>query len=88
MPLRVAEKDGYLHAVNGCGHCPFNGWDGHTITFCSHAHAKEDEGLLYRDRIPVWCPLPIYQMVRQENKMRGKHPQNIVWDEPPGGENA
>ncbi len=58
MPLRVAEKDGYIYAVNGCGDCPFNGFDGHAITFCIHKEAKKDEELLYRDHIPVWCPLP------------------------------
>lgn len=73
MPLRVAEKDGCIYAVDGCGDCPFNGWDGYMITVCGHEKAK-DPSMLYRDRIPVWCPLPtgeykVFKVLEPENKL-------------------
>lgn len=56
MPLRVAEKDGYIKAVNECYICPFI----NLMNFrCEHENGKSDIGLeYYHERIPVWCPLP------------------------------
>ena len=90
MPLRVAEQDGYLHAVNKCYDCPYIEHiknDNRFGPFFACGKQGERKGGEVRGiSIPVWCPLPIYQMVREKEKevikMRGKHPGNIMWDAP------
>lgn len=137
MPLRVAEKDGYLKAVNKCYECPFFsrmmiGIKAHfrgehpTSTGCFHDKIATTQGKHKIGRevkphyIPVWCPLPepgvskkdikeiidllregnrrkdeiissflngipktaTEMMIMEENKLRGKHPENIVFEQP------
>lgn len=108
MPLRVAEVNGWLKAVDCCDDCgfvklfgvdPVEGSDieATSVWRCGHPKIRQTphEGMsLQRGFIPVWCPLPIYQMLRgprttateamilEENKMRGKHPGNIMWGAP------
>lgn len=61
MPLRVAEKEGYLHAVNRCGDCPFGEFGMIKIEkprfYCEHEQGKIEEKIS-GNSIPVWCPLP------------------------------
>lgn len=60
MPLRVAERDGYIKAVNGCGDCSFRQVT-HAATNptdeCGHPEGKNAIKVKL-DCIPVWCPLP------------------------------
>lgn len=69
MPLRVAEKDGLIKAVNKCGECLFLEiipYKENNITLtnihCGHKNAKHKMALsghsIPGDCIPVWCPLP------------------------------
>lgn len=136
MPLRVAEVNGYLHAVNKCADCPFAEnlkSDDRAIRIgpfweCGNADADANAGMeVIGVGIPVWCPLPepgrveldteienllveainaknILMMVMEDGapeklhssikavmdrkgdyqkrrKMRGKHPENIAWDD-------
>ncbi len=125
MPLRVAEKDGYLYAINGCGDCPFEQLERSfkpttkLAPYCGHENGKTDNPVI-NSVIPVWCPLPEPSvskkdikgvidtlregnrrkdeiissfmneipktmtefMVTKENEMRGKHPENIVFEQP------
>lgn len=58
MPLRVAEKDGFIYAVNGCGDCPL--WqvkDYRKGCNCCHKQGNSDKPS-WHNSIPVWCPLP------------------------------
>lgn len=56
MPLRVAEKDGFIYAVNGCAYCPFIWLN--VMWRCKHKEGKGQRVEQYNNRIPVWCPLP------------------------------
>lgn len=72
MPLRVAEKDGYIKAVNCCDDCGFvklfgvdpiedSGVEATSIWTCGHpgiGHTPDECIPLQRGFIPVWCPLP------------------------------
>lgn len=106
MPLRVAEKDGYIYGVSKCYDCPFAEHlksDDRAIRIgpfweCGNADADANAGMeVIGVGIPVWCPLPspldiwLYgspktateASILERNKMRGKHPENIVWDAEP-----
>jgi hypothetical protein len=65
MPLRVAEKDGYIYAVNRCLECPFlcalpsNDHRKLVGRKCGNADADPKAGMeVCGAGIPVWCPLP------------------------------
>lgn len=72
MPLRVAEKDGFIFAVNKCDECPscfrmLSGVKAHLSDnkpsgfgcFHDKITTRENIGRDTRlDAIPVWCPLP------------------------------
>ncbi len=60
MPLRVAEKEGFLHAVDMCDQCPFTRETGTAMKperTCTLAK-KVLHIMTYGGCIPVWCPLP------------------------------
>ena len=71
MPLRIAEKDGFIYAVNDCGRCPFNKSEKiknppqdcapliHMLSnlYCGHGNRNNKEKV-EPNSIPVWCPLP------------------------------
>ena len=62
MPLRVAEVNGWLKAVNKCRECPFMGRYPEKGMVCEHHTVRmtenEFKSLSVEDVIPVWCPLP------------------------------
>lgn len=62
MPLRVAEINGWLKAVNKCRECPFMQRYEKKGMVCEHNSIKMTEkaftSLSPEDVIPVWCPLP------------------------------
>ncbi len=125
MPLRVAEVNGWLKAVNKCRECPFMERYPEKGMVCEHSATRMTENefkpLSAEDVIPVWCPLPepgeknkspllklvdylakskeegsgvlseeqfekvikLYFHTEDIPVMLGKHPENIIWDEPP-----
>lgn len=63
MPLRVAEINGWLRAVNRCFDCPHRKLKNADIHFpiCEHNQIRMTQYEFSRtqdDFIPIWCPLP------------------------------
>lgn len=79
MPLRVAEINGWLKAVNKCRDCPFMQRYPEKGMVCEHGNTRRTENefksLSAEDVIPVWCPLPMPEIQRIESLKQLKEPK-------------
>ena len=62
MPLRVAEKEGFVYALDDCEFCPFveknrNILISKPLLSCKHFSLNQSREVKLNS-IPVWCPLP------------------------------